>query len=442
MTPVFNDLPIPSTAYRGAVLHSLAEDSVRFLPDGGLLVDSQGRIVACDHWEAVQASLTEATFEVVQLQSGRVLTPGFVDTHVHLPQMAVAGCQEKDLLSWLESHIFAEESRFADDAYAQRISEWFFNELLANGTTLANVFLTSHQSAARIAFETAERVGNRVVMGQNLMDRNGPESLLRPATQLLTETEQLCQEWHGRDQGRIQYAWVPRFAITSTEALLKGVGALRQRYPDVYLHTHLSEQLPEIEAVKLLFPTASDYTNVYEGYGLLGARTVLAHGVHLTDSELDRLKQQDCSLAHCPSSNFFLKSGRFPLQAVLGRQIRLGLGSDVGAGPDLSLLQVMKAAQFMQAEHLASLKTLFYLATLGGAKALDADHRVGNFLPGKEADFVILNLNARSALKHHSMWTKLEQGDVDALLSALVYLGDDRLVDATFVRGRQVFQRN
>lgn len=441
MTPVFNNLPLKRTAYRGRVLHALNAESVAFFADGGLLVDEEGRIVACEHWQKLQAQGLSDGFEVVLLAPEAVLIPGFVDTHVHLPQMAVAGCQEKDLLSWLETHIFAEESRFADDAYAKQVSEWFFTELLANGTTLANVFLTSHQSASQIAFETAERLGNRVVMGQNLMDKNGPDTLLRPARQLLSETETLCAQWHGRDQGRIQYAWVPRFAITSTEELLAGLGQLRQKYPDVYLHTHLSEQLPEVEAVKAQFPSAKDYTGVYEHYGLLASRTVLAHGIHLSDSELERLKSHDASLAHCPSSNFFLKSGRFRLMDILQRQLRLGLGSDVGAGPELSLFRVMKDAQFMQADTLVPLKRLFYLATLGGARALDQHRRVGNFEAGKEADFVMLNLTGRSALAHHRTSCQNRENDVESLLSALVYLGDDRLVAATFVRGRKVYQQ-
>lgn len=441
MTPVFHDLPQRRSAYRGAILHALSAEEVEFFPDGGLLVDADGKILVCGHWQTLERQGAVDGFEVVQLEPDALLIPGFVDTHVHLPQMAVAGCQEKDLLSWLDTHIFAEESRFAENSYAQQVSDWFFTELLANGTTLANVFLTSHLSASQIAFETVERLGNRVVMGQNLMDKNGPDTLLRPTAQLLAETEALCAEWHGRDTGRIHYAWVPRFAITSTEALLTGLGQLRQKYPDVYLHTHLSEQLPEIEAVKAQFPWTKDYTGVYEHYGLLDARTVLAHGVHLSDSELDRLRQLDSSLAHCPSSNFFLKSGRFRLAEVLQRQLRLGLGSDVGAGPELSLFRVMKDAQYMQADTLVSLKTLFYLATLGGAKALDQHQRVGNFEVGKEADFVILNLGARSNLEKHRLSCSTQEKDVDALLSGLVYLGDDRLVSATFIRGRKVYQQ-
>lgn len=441
MTPDARNLPPSNRAYRGTILHSLSRDELAFFPDGGLLVNADGRVVACEHWAKLEASNALAGFEVAQMPSGALIVPGFVDTHVHLPQMAVAGCQEENLLSWLETHIFAEESRFEDDAYARQISEWFFSELLANGTTLSAVFLTSHQSASRIAFETAEKLGNRVVMGQNLMDLNAPKALLKPAAQLLAETEELCEVWHGRDEGRLRYAWIPRFAITSTEELLQGIGQLRRKHPEVYLHTHLSEQIPEIEAVKAQFPWAKDYTEVYEHFGLLGSRTILAHAIHLSDEELSRLKALDASLAHCPSSNFFLKSGRFRLIDVLNLQLRLGLGSDVGAGPELSLLKVMKDAQFMQADTLVPLKALFYLATLGGAEALDQHDRVGNFEIGKEADFVLLTPQAKPAFMHHALLRDEASSNPEALLSGLIYLGDQRLVSATFIRGREIYRK-
>ena len=440
------DAPLAPRAYRGPIMHSLSAEELRFLPDGGLLVNTDGRVEACEEWSALQATGRLEGVEVLSLPADALLVPGFVDMHVHLPQMEVAGCQEKNLLSWLEQHIFAAEARFADTTHAQSVSQWFFEELLRNGTTTAAVFLTSHDEATRIAFETAERLGNRVIMGQNLMDANAPDALVKPAEQLLQETEAHCRQWHGRDQGRLQYAWIPRFAITSTEALLAGIGELRRRYPDVYLHTHLSEQIPEIEVVKNLFPWAKDYTEVYEQFGLLGPKTILAHGIHLSDGELDRIQAAESSLAHCPSSNFFLKSGRFRLFEILRRNMRFGLGSDVGAGPELSMFKVMKDGQFMQTEALAPLNALFYAATLGGAKALFQDDRIGNFEPGKEADFLILDLRGKpcmalpNASQQDAVSALMAEGGSHALLSKLIYLGDERLVQSGFIRGRQVYQ--
>lgn len=424
-------------AYRGAILHALSQNELAYFADGLLLVDTEGLVVACGPWAELKDTLHGVA--ITQCEPHQLIVPGFVDTHVHLPQMAVAGCQAPSLLEWLDTHIFSEEARFADADYARTVSEWFLSELLANGTTLANVFLTSHTGASQIAFETAARLGNRVIMGQTLMDKQAPDSLLRPADQLLRETESLCRQWHGANGGRIQYAWVPRFALTSSEELMSGLGELRRQHPTVYLHTHLSEQLGEIAAVKAQFPWATDYTQVYERFGLLGSRTILAHGIHLCDDELVRLKGLDASLAHCPSSNFFLKSGRFRLMDVLRRQLRLGLGSDVGAGPELFLLTVMKDAQYMQSDTLVPLATLFYLATLGGAEALHQGHRLGNFNSGKEADFVVLDLPATPV----SLYKPPVQspGDSEALLSRLVYQGHQHWISETYIRGQRVYQR-
>ncbi len=439
------DAPISPRAYRGRVLHALNAEESCYWQDGGLLVDSEGRIAACNDWAALEKSNRLGGFEVVSLPPNALMVPGFVDLHVHLPQMEVAGCQEANLLSWLERHIFSAEARFADAAHAQAVSRWFFGELLKNGTTTAAVFLTSHNDATRIAFETALALGNRVVMGQNLMDVNAPDALLKPAPQMLAETEAHCEQWHGRDRGRIQYAWMPRFAITSSEALLAGIGQLRQKYPDVYLHTHLSEQLGEIEAVRAQFPWATDYTDVYQRFGLLAPKTILAHGIHLSDDELGRIHVAESALAHCPCSNFFLKSGRFRLLDVLARRLRFGLGSDVGAGPELSMFKVMKDAQFMQADALVSLQSLFYAATLGGARALLQEDRIGNFEPGKEADFLVLDPLGKSCMalpggEAGSLDAQsVAQNDPEGILSPLVYMGDERLVRATYVRGRNVY---
>jgi guanine deaminase len=432
--------PLTPRAYRGRILHSINAKEWIFLEDGGLLVNEKGLIEACEDWLVLEQTGALVGWEPVVLAEDALIIPGFIDLHVHLPQMEVAGSQERDLLSWLERHIFAAEARFSDSDHARQFSRWFFEELLKNGTTTAAVFLTSHGQATQIAFETAYELGNRVVMGQNLMDLNAPAELLKPTAQNLLETEMHCKTWHGQDNGRIQYAWMPRFAITSTEDLLAGIGQLRQRYPSVYLHTHLSEQLGEIEAVRQQFPWAADYTQVYEKFGLLASRTILAHGIHLSDDELSRIQAVESSLAHCPCSNFFLKSGRFRLLEILQRQLRFGLGSDVGAGPELSMFKAMKDAQFMQPDTLVSLQTLFYAATLGGAKALFQDDRIGNFESGKEADFLILETQGKSCMSLLNSTTSLDI-DVDGLLSSLLYLGDDRLIRSTYIRGQKVYQK-
>lgn len=424
-------------AYRGPIFHMLSAEEPVFLQDGGLIVNEKGGIEACDHWQALEREGKTAGLKVITLASHDLIIPGFVDTHVHLPQLPVTGCQEENLLSWLEKCIFPAEAKMSNTEYAWTITRWFFEQLLKNGTTTANVFLTSHQLASNIAFEIAQKQGNRVIMGQNMMDANAPQDLLKPINQLVDNAALLYHEWHGADKGRILYAFSPRFALTSSEALLEAIGKLRERFPEAYLHTHISEQPGEVEAVRSQFPWAKDYTEVYERYGLLRERTVLAHGVHLGNDELDRIQQHNCSLAHCPSSNFFLKSGRFRLTEVIERRIRFGLGSDVGAGPELNMFKVMKDAQYMQQDALVSFNTLFHAATLGGAEALFLEDRIGNFLPGKEADFVVLDFSARED------FVPPGKGIVasEPLLARLMYVGDDRLVKETFIRGKSVYRK-
>jgi guanine deaminase len=424
-------------AWRGTMLHSLGPNELVFYPDGALVVSAQGTVEYFGPWvdAPIHAPIPGGCL-LHQLPSTALLTPGFIDCHVHLPQTAVAGRPAPDLLAWLAEHIFTEESRFAENDYAERASRWFFEQLLANGTTTAAVFLTSQPEAVETAFKAALKIGNRVVMGQNLMDRDAPAALLRPTEQLLKETETLCHRWHNQDKGRIQYAWMPRFALSCSDELLAGTGKLRRRYPDVYLHTHLSEQLGECAAVAERFPDQKDYTAVYEQFNLLASKTILAHGIHLSDDELTRLQGHDCSLAHCPDSNFFLKSGRFRWFEILKRGLRFGLGSDVGAGPELSLLKSMHAAQAQQNEAWIDSAALFYAATLGGARALQQEDKIGNFAVGKEADFLILDLSAKAATAR-TLETPPKDGE--DWLAGCIYLGDDRTVRETYIRGQKLY---
>jgi guanine deaminase len=424
--------------YRGAIYQPLSQKAYAFWPDGLLMVDAAGKIIDCGPWEAkaAQYGVSEQT-DLVRLTPTQLIIPGLMDLHVHLPQFRATGCQSGSLLDWLKRYIFTEEAHFASVDYARAVAEWFCYELLKNGTTTAATFLTVHVEATHLAFEVAERMGNRMIMGLNLMDEGAPDYLTRPAEKLLAETELLCRTWHGRDNGRLLYAWMPRFALACSETLMAGIGRLRERYPDVYCHTHLSEQPDEVAAVLAQFPQAKHYTGVYDQYGLVGPRSLFAHGIHLSDEEMRLIHQRHSCLVHCPSSNFFLKSGRFKLESVLQHDLLWGLGSDVGAGPELSMFKVMRDAQFMQPDWVVPAQTLFYAATLGAAKGLMLDDRLGNLLPGKEADFVVLNRANKSSLPEDALQS---EADWDRWISRLIYLGDDRLVDATYVRGRKVYE--
>lgn len=424
--------------YRGKAYHCLSIDRDEWLDDALLLfAPGDGKIVYFGTFQDCPSDFVR-NVSIHMLTESQLIIPGLIDLHVHLPQLMVTGCQAPTLLDWLKTYIFAEEERFADKNYAEAISQLFFQSLLKNGTTTAAVFLTSHTEATDIAFQTALKTGNRVIMGLNLMDEwDNHHHLSRPTADLLADAEALCQKWHGQDQHRLQYAWMPRFALTSTPQLLERLGELRQKYPETYFHTHLSEQPSEIQATLNAFPEALDYTDVYARHQLLGQRSILAHGIHLSDSEQQVLKDKECVIAHCPGSNFFLKSGRFPLRTVIEKNIHAGLGSDVGAGPELSIFTAMRDAQYTQENWLVPLNTLFYLATLGAAKGLMMEAVVGNFQPHKQADFLVLDLEDLASLKHQQDGLQKQE-----TLSRLIYQDGKHFIRQTIVQGQCVFDRD
>ncbi len=427
--------------YRSALYHPISASHGDYYPDGGLAVNGKGEILSCGVWADLEKTFSSSNPTITVFPEGHLIMPGLVDMHVHLPQIKVTGRQKSSLMTWLEEHIFPAEKRFSENEHARQVSQWFFRELLKNGTTTANVFTTIHTAASHIAFETAKEQGNRIIMGLNLMDRHAPEFLLRKTDELLLDTETLYQKWHGVDDGRLLYAWAPRFAISCSDALLSGIGELRKKYPTAYCHTHISEQKDEVSAVLELFPKAASYTDVYDGFGLLGEKTILAHGIYLDNSELARIQEAGVSIAHCPSANFFLHSGLFRWFEVQGKGVLLGLGSDVGAGPELNLFKVMKDAQYTQSAlfkgKVIDCQHLIYHGTLGGAKALGLDHRIGNFESGKEADFLVLDLHCKTGIPDD-----LAHRELDVILSSLVFLGDDRLIQRTYVRGREVYRKS
>lgn len=364
----------------------------------------------------------------------RLIMPGLIDMHLHLPQVTQTGKSGQHLLAWLNQYIFAAEARFADTDHARKIARWFFDELAANGTTCAVVFTTIHKDACDAAFEIAEAKGSRVIMGKVLMDANSPPALTEDTQTSLAESEELLRKWHGRDGGRLQYALTPRFGVTSTPELLAGVGEIYARHKGVYVHTHLSEAREEIQCVAKMYPGARSYLDVYRSFGIIGRRTVFAHSIHIDSDDIDCLCQTQSSLAHCPSSNFFLKSGVFQYKTIKDAGVLFGLGSDVAAGPSMSLFNVMRDANYIQGSHWLEPQELLYRATLGAAIALDQDDRIGSLEAGKEADFIVVDPTARTAIV----------GDIldhptHEILSALVFLGDDRLIARTYVRGRLIF---
>ena len=363
--------------------------------------------------------------------SGKLIVPGFVDTHIHYPQIDIIASYGEQLLDWLEHYTFPAESHFSDAAVARESADFFLDELIRNGTTTALVFGTVHASSVTEFFTAAQQRNLRMLCGKVMMDRNAPADLCDTAESSYADSRSLIQTWHGKD--RLQYAVTPRFAPTSSPAQLSAAAKLLDEFPDVYLHTHLAENLRECEWVSSLYPDHNDYLAVYEHFGLVRKRAIFAHAIHLSDDAWRRLAQADASVAHCATSNLFIGSGLFNLHKAQSAGVRLGLGTDIGGGDSFSILRTLNEAYKIQQLQSASLTPEFalYMATLGGAHALDLDNHIGNFEAGKEADFVVLDDAATPLLErrrqHNRNWR--EQ------LFMLMMLGDDRCIYDTYILG-------
>lgn len=394
------------------------------------MVVENGRISSLVNSE--QASIPAKT-ELVDLR-GHLVVPGFIDTHVHYPQVDVIASYGTQLLEWLETFTFPLEARFSDASVAQETASFFINELLRNGTTTALVFGTVHRESVEEFFEESHRRNLRMICGKVLMDRNAPEELCDTPELSYTESAELIQKWHGKD--RLGYAVTPRFAPTSSPEQLAQAGRLLLEYPDVYLHTHLAENTKECDWVASLYPESTDYLDVYEQFGLVRKRSVFAHAIHLDDSEWARLANAQASVAHCPTSNLFIGSGLFDLRTAMRSGVQVGVGTDIGGGDSFSILRTLNEAYKVAQLQKASLSpaTSLYLATLGGARALDIDNFVGNFTPGKEADFVVLNDQATPLLARRSL---ANRNWLDRLFM-LQMLGDDRCIYDTYILGQSV----
>ena len=411
------------------------DQAVRYIEDG-LLISHEGKISWFGTWEEGQSQLNADMN--VQHYPDQLIVPGFIDTHIHFPQTEMIGAYGEQLLEWLNTYTFPTEIQFEDKAYADKIAQFFVNELLKNGTTTALVFCTVHPQSVDALFEVAEQHQMRLIAGKVMMDRHAPEALCDTAESAYADSKALIEKWHGK--GRNLYAITPRFAPTSTPEQLSAAGKLKAEFPDVYVHTHLSENKNEIAWVKDLFPEQKGYLDVYHHYGLTGSRSVFAHCVHLEDEEWNCMHQTNSAIAFCPTSNLFLGSGLFPLKKTWEKQVKVGLGTDVGAGTSFNQLQTLNEAykvQQLQDDKLSAFEALYH-ATIGGAKALDLDEKLGNFNIGKEADFVVLDLKptAIQALRQE------RAKGIDDAFFALMTMGDDRNIHSTYVFGQLAYSKS
>jgi guanine deaminase len=395
----------------------------------GAVAMAGGKIIALGPRDQICAAHPKA--QVIDYGQNHLISAGLIDAHVHYPQTAIIASWGKRLIDWLNTYTFPEEARFADPAYAQMIAQRYVGLALAHGTTSFCSYGTIHPASVDAIFTAAQARGMRAWAGKTCMDRNAPDNLRDSAQSAYDDSAALLAKWHGA--GRLGYVITPRFSPTSTPDQLAALGALWRENPSCLMQTHLSEQLDEIAWVKTLFPQARDYLDTYEAHGLLGQRGIYGHAIHLEPREIDRLREADASVVHCPTSNTFIGSGLFDMG--LAKTLRTGLATDTGGGSSFSMLRNMAAAYEVaqlrgQSLHPAQ---LWYLATQGSARALHADHQIGNIAAGMEADLTIVNLASTPAITQASaraenLWQQL---------FPTIMMGDDRAIAATYIAGQK-----
>jgi guanine deaminase len=408
---------------------SWTSDALRYVEDG-LVVVEQGVIEASGDYAGLR-HLVDARTKMLDY-SGCLVTPGFVDTHIHLPQVDVIASPAPGLLQWLERYTFPAEARFSDPAIAAETARFFMDELTRHGTTSALVFGTVHAGSVEALFEEALRRNVRLAAGKCLMDRHCPPALRDTAESGVRESADLARRWHGR--GRLAYAITPRFAATSTPRQLELAGELARGHPELIVQSHVAESVDEVRWVKELYPDARSYLDVYDRVGLLRERSVYAHCIWLDGEDRRRMHESGAAAAVCPTSNLFLGSGLFDFRAALDAQMSLTLATDVGGGQSFSMFATMRAAHEvarLNGESLSALQ-LWYWASRSGAVALGWQDFLGRLEPGFEADFVMLDPRATPLLARRTARVQ----SFEEIMFALIVLGDDRVVRETFIAGR------
>ena len=431
--------------FRGSIYHCIeANDNIEpiYIPDGLMVVNGEsGRIVDIGAYSDL-IKTWDTSSALVHFKD-RLIMPGFVDTHVHYPQYKVIASYGTSLLEWLNKYTFVEEQKFSDEEYANQVANLFLDELIKNGTTTAMTFCASYKQSVDAFFKASEKRNLRMVAGKVMMDRNAPEALCDSSEDSYFDSKELIEKWHNK--GRLSYAVTPRFALTSTNSQLKQASKLLNEYPSsseqkgVLLQSHLNENDEEINWVKDLFPESKNYFGVYEDYGITGRNSVFGHCIHNTDEEYQRIAETGSKVSLCPTSNLFLGSGLFELEKLESYGIDVSLASDVGGGDSFSMFQVMNEAYKvcrMNDYNLDPVKA-FYLTTLGAAKVLNLNDCIGNFEVDKEADFIVVDLNATEII---SQKNKISENIIETLFN-LMTLGDDRLIEEVYILGQKTYKK-
>jgi guanine deaminase len=422
-------------AFRASIFHCLAdpgpraEDAAVEYVEDGLLVVEDGAVARLGPAEELLPELADEA-QVKDL-SGKLIVPGLIDCHVHFSQVDIIASYGEQLLDWLNRYAYPAEAQFANADHARSVADFFLDELLRNGTTTALVFATVFPQSVDAIFAAAEERNMRLIAGKVLMDRMCPDELSDDAETGYADSKALIERWHGK--GRLGYAITPRFALTSSEEQLAAAGRLAAEYPDTWVHTHLAENLEEVDQIANQFSWSRSYLDVYDRFGLVRKRSMFAHCLYVDDVDRALMAKNNAAGAFCPTSNLFLGSGLFDLDSMVAAGVGVGLATDVGGGTSLSMLRTMSEAYkvlHLQGQSLPASRAL-YLATLGAAEALGLDDCIGNLAVGKEADFIVLDRDgARMTSRRAQAATT-----IDELLFSLIFLGDDRNIAATYLQG-------
>lgn len=425
----------PFITFKSDPFISTDEDALLHETDG-LIIINNGKIEFAGSYSQGAAQLHNCP---LQSFPNHLVTPGFIDAHVHYPQLPIIGAYGAQLIDWLNTYTFVAEQRYDDPAYAREVSRVFLDELARNGTTTASVYCTVHPNSVEAFFQEASERNLRMIAGKMLMDRNAPDALLDTPQSGYDDSLALLNKWHGK--GRLSYAITPRFAPTSTPAQLEAAGALWKANPSAYMQTHVSENKDEVRWVKELFPERVNYIDVYAHYGLTGPRALFGHAIYLEEPEWRHLTETDSSVIHCPTSNTFLGSGFFNFQRACQPEhsevaVRTGMATDVGGGTSLCMLKSMgesyKVGQL--SGYSVSATKAFYLATRGAAKALHLENTIGSIEPGMEADLVVLNPMSTPLLEFRTQYCN----SIEELLFVQMTLADDRAIDTVYSGGRVI----
>lgn len=420
------------------------EKGYHYLEDGLLLV-KDGKVVRVGSYDELSGEVTQK-YECIEFGNSFIF-PGFIDAHVHSVQTKSIVSYGNQLLQWLQTYIFPNEKKFDNTEYAREHTRFFFQQLLKNGTTTAVIYPAVFDASVEAVFETAQLLNMRIISGKTWMDRNAPDYLIEKPEKSLKSVSGQIEKWHRK--GRAHYSITPRYAITSSPDSLKVAASLLRTYEGLYIQTHISENMQEVAMVNHSYNDHKGYLDVYDSYGLLTPHTLLGHGIYLSSGELNRIAQAGASIVHCPTSNLFLGSGLFDFHKTIEHGVKLAIGSDVGGGTSFSMLSNLHDAYKISAlknnlncenssfNTFATMNALeaFYFITLGGARALHLENRIGSFLQGNEADFVVIDPSKNQLLSY-----RLDGADtIEEMLFVILMLGNEQIVKATYLMGEEAY---